>query len=99
MLLRHRQGGLPIGLFLGAVAATACLTSAAAQAPLPVGGQRGQGPAPGRQGQAPANLPQAPVVSPIATASAAVTAPGQMFPALMPLPAGDDLAHFKYEAK
>ena len=99
MLLRHRCNGLPFGVFLGAVAATACLMTVAAQAPLPVAGQRGQGPAPGRQGQAPANLPQAPMVSPIAAASDTSTAPGQMFPALMSLPAGDDMMHFKYEAK
>jgi hypothetical protein len=98
MLLRHRRSGLPLSVFLVAVVATACLMTAAAQAPLPIAAQRGQGPAPGRQGQAPAVLPQAPVVSPIAAVSAASTAPGQMFPALMSLPAGDDLAHFKYEA-
>jgi len=50
------------------------------------------------QGRASADLPQAPVVSPFATASAAVTGPGEMFPALMSLPAGDDLAHFGYDA-
>jgi len=99
MLLRHRRSGLPLSVFLVVVAATACLMTVAAQAPLPIAGQRGQGPAPGRQGQAPANLPQAPVVAPIAAASAAVAAPGQMFPALMSLPAGDDLTHFKYDAK
>ena len=99
MLLRHRCNGLPFGVFLGAVAATACLMTVAAQAPLPVAGQRGQGPAPGRQGQAPANLPQAPMVSPIAAASDTSTAPGQMFPALMSLPAGDDMMHLEYEAK
>ena len=92
MLLRHRRNGLPVSVFLVAVAATACLLTAAAQAPLPIAG------APGRQGQAPAVLPQAPVVSPVAAVSAAVTAPGQMFSALMSLPAGDDMTHFKYEA-
>ena len=98
MLLRHRRNGLPVSVLVVAIAATAGLLTVTAQAPLPIAGQRGQGPAPGRQGQAPASLPQAPVVSPIATASAAVTAPGQMFPALMSLPTGDDMTHFKYEA-
>jgi hypothetical protein len=65
----------------------------AAQAPLPV---RGQGPAPGRQGQAPPTLPASPVVAPTAAVSAPIASPGEMFPALMSLPAGDDLAHFKY---
>ena len=65
----------------------------AAQAPLPV---RGQGPAPGQQPQPPAALPAAPVAAPLASVSAAVTGPGEVFPALMSLPAGDDMPHFKY---
>ena len=96
MLLRHVRSGPLFKMLLLAVAMVG-VTTLTAQAPLPVAGQRGQGAAPGR-GQAPANLPPAPLVSPIAAASAAVTAPGQMFPALMSLPAGDDLAHFRYEA-
>ena len=89
-----------VGAVMGAaaVAATAFLITVAAQAPLPVAGQPGQAPAPGGQGRASANLPQTPVVSPIAAVSAAVTGPGRMFPSLMSLPAGDDLAHFEYEA-
>jgi hypothetical protein len=75
--------------------ATLCVGVIAAQAPLPV---RGQGPAPGRQGQAPSTLPASPVTTPIANVSPAVAAPGAMFPSLMSLPAGDDLAHFKYES-
>ena len=89
MILRPRRAGLLIGVLLALLGA-AVMT---AQAPLPV---RGQGPAPGRQGQAPAALPAAPVAAPLATVSAAVTGPGEMFPALMSLPAGDDMAHFKY---
>jgi hypothetical protein len=69
-----------------------------AQAPLPPVGQRGQGPAPGRQGQAAAVLPAGPVVAAVATVAPADGSPGEMFPALMPLPRGDDLAHFKYES-
>jgi hypothetical protein len=64
-----------------------------AQAPLPV---RGQGPAPGRQGQAQPVLPASPVVARTADISAPISSPGEMFPALMSLPAGDDLTHFKY---
>jgi hypothetical protein len=93
MILRHRRAGLPLVLFFAALF-TAVI---AAQAPLPLAGQRGQGPAPGRQGQAPSPLPPGPVVAPIAGISAAIGSPGAMFPALMSLPAGDDLAHFKYE--
>ena len=94
MILRHRRAGLPLVVFLAALFTGAM----AAQAPLPIAGQRGQGPAPGRQGQAPSSLPANPVVAPIAGISAAVSSPGQMFSSLMSLPAGDDLAHFKYEA-
>jgi len=74
------------------------------QAPLPLRGQP-----PDQQGQAgrgrgrgdapPSNLPSAPTVSPLATISPEVAGPGQMFSSLMSLPAGDDLAHFKYEQK
>lgn len=46
-----------------------------------------------------APLPAGPVPAPTASASAEVTGPGAMFPSLMPLPAGDDLAHFRYEAR
>ena len=74
------------------LAASLCIGVITAQAPLPV---RGQGPAPGRQGQAPSALPASPVVAPPAGISAPIASPGEMFPALMSLPAGDDLAHFK----
>ncbi|MBI4265028.1 MAG: hypothetical protein HY657_11695 [Acidobacteria bacterium] len=72
------------------------------QAPLPLRGQPPQPAQGGRgRGQAPAasNLPANPVVSPVAAVSAEVTGPGEMFPSLMALPAGDDLAHFRYETK
>ena len=82
------------------VAAAGAMMSA--QAPLPLRGQAGQGqaqPAGRGRGQAPApKLPDAPIVSPLATATPEVTSPGQMFPAFMSLPAGDDFAHYKYEA-
>ena len=55
--------------------------------------------APAAQAPPSVNLPESPVVSAVATASAEVTAPGAMFPSLMSLPAGDDLAHFGYEAR
>jgi hypothetical protein len=83
---------------LAVAATTAGLVTLAAQAPLPVAGQRGQGPAPAQQAQPAAALPQAPTVSPLASISSAVSAPGQPFSSLMSLPAGSDMAHFKYEA-
>jgi hypothetical protein len=89
---------------LVAVVLTFSVLTLVGQAPLPL---RGQGPGPQGQGgqgrgrgQAEAsNLPANPVVSPLATISAEVTGPGKMFPGLMSLPEGDDLAHFKYEEK
>src|SRR5688572_22485281 len=78
----------------------------AAQTPIPTQGGRGQ--AGGRQGgqgqgrggaQQPSNLPATPVAAPLATISAEVTGPGRMFESLMELKPGDDMAHFKYEAK
>jgi hypothetical protein len=80
-------------LRVAAVLVSLWWTIVGAQAPLPV---RGQAPAAGRQGQTTAALPASPVVAPIAGISPAISAPGQMFPALMSLPAGDDLDHFKY---
>ena len=66
----------------------------AAQAPLPVRGPTRTGPAPGRQGQAPANLPRR--TGRLADRGRFSTAVhrvrDEMFPALMSLPAGDDLA-------
>lgn len=47
--------------------------------------------------QAPPALPADPVVTP--PASAEVAGPGPMFPSLMSLPARDDPAHFRYEAR
>jgi hypothetical protein len=88
MILRHPRTGLLIGGLLVSFS-----SAATAQAPLPV---RGQGPAPGRQGQAAATLPASPVIAPTAGISAPIGSPGEMFPALMSLPAGDDLPHFKY---
>ena len=81
---------------LAVAATTAGLVTLVAQAPLPVAGQRGQGPAPAQQGQA--ALPQAPMVSPLASISDAVTGPGQTFSSLMSLPVGGDMPHFRYEA-
>jgi hypothetical protein len=83
------------------------------QLPIPVQGARGgqaagqppqgQGrpptpPGAGGRGQATAPDPP-PVVSPIASASAEVTGPGQFYETLMALKAGDDLAHFNYVTK
>ena len=63
-------------------------------------GQPGQGQ--GRRGGGPpeaSNLPASPVAAPLPTISAEVTGPGKIFESLMELKAGDDMAHFKYEAK
>ncbi|MEQ1731678.1 MAG: alpha/beta hydrolase domain-containing protein, partial [Vicinamibacterales bacterium] len=88
-------------LVVTAVLAVAGAWTVLAQAPLPLPGQ----PAPvqgGRGGRAggpapPDNLPSAPVVAPLATISPEVTGPGEMFSSLMALPAGDDLARFRYQ--
>ena len=68
----------------------------AAQAPLP---SRGRGQAPLPAAQPASTLPASPVAAAPASASAEVTGPGPMFTSLMPLPAGDDLARFRYEAR
>jgi hypothetical protein len=68
----------------------------AAQMP-PVVRQRGPAPPPAMQGSP--MLPADPVAAPLAAASAAVSGPGELFPSLMPLPRGDDLAHFRYETR
>lgn len=89
-------------LVLAACVVAASVLTLEGQAPLPVQGQRGrgQGPAPGGRGQAAAsNLPEKPVVSPVASLSAEVTGPGKMFSALMSLSEGNDLARHKYEEK
>jgi Alpha/beta hydrolase domain len=75
------------------------------QSPIPVqgarGAQGGQGQAPGGRGGGaqPSNLPSSPVAAPLPAISTQVTGPGPMFESLMELKPGDDLAHFKYEAK
>lgn len=92
----------PIIVALIAMVVAASVMTLAGQAPLPLQGQRGRGdgPARGRQGQAPpSNLPQTPVVSPMATVSPEVTGPGKMFPALMALSPGNDLARHRYQEK
>jgi hypothetical protein len=96
MPLHYRLCSLAVLLALAGAAVG--LVTVAAQAPLPVAGQRGQGPAPAQQGQPASALPQAPIVSPPASISSAVIAPGAPFSSLMSLPAGSDLTHFKYEA-
>ncbi|OFV91728.1 MAG: hypothetical protein A3G76_14500 [Acidobacteria bacterium RIFCSPLOWO2_12_FULL_65_11] len=84
----------------GTIVVLASVMTLAAQAPVPLRGQRGQEPGRGQQGQAPAPvLPSSPVTAPVATISPEVRGPGAMFPALMSLPERDDLAHYKYEAR
>ena len=80
-------------------------TTVLAQAPPPLQGQRGEAfEARANQGRRErevqeSNLPANPVVSPVTEISAEVTGPGTMFPALFSMPAGDNFAHFGYEAK
>jgi hypothetical protein len=87
--------------------ATALSVTLAAQTAIPTQGGRGDGPGgrggggQGRGGAAaqPSNLPASPVVTALPTVSAQVTGPGPMFESLMELKPGDDMAHFKYEAR
>ena len=73
-----------------------------AQSPIPVRGggagrQGGQGQRGGGAFDASA-LPSSPTATALPTITAPVTGPGPMFESLMALPAGDDMAHFGYEA-
>jgi hypothetical protein len=87
------------------VALTAIIGSTAldGQSPIPTQGRRGGGPGQGQGqragGPPPSNLPASPTAAPIPTVSAQVTGPGAMFESLMQLAPGDDMAHFKYEAR
>ena len=98
--------------FFAATLVAVGIVALSAQTPIPTQGGRGQsgGQGAGRQGgqgggqgrgaaPQPSNLPAAPVAAPLAAISTEVTGPGQMFESLMELKPGDDLAHFKYEAK
>src|SRR5688500_8685858 len=86
--------------------------SLVAQSAIPTQGARGQGQGGrgegrggegrgGRAGGAPqrSNRPATPVAAPLPTISAEVTGPGPMFESLMALPACDDMANWKYEAR
>src|SRR5687768_3128441 len=73
-----------------------------AQSPIPVRGggagrQGGQGQRGGGAFDASA-LPSSPAIAAIPVITGAAGGPGPMFESLMALPAGDDLAHFGYEA-
>jgi alpha/beta hydrolase family protein len=68
-----------------------------AQAPLPLPGQQRQPVAPSEPTAGP-TFPDAPAVVTPADVGAEVTSPGEMFPSLMSLPAGETLGNFKYEA-
>ena len=74
----------------------------AAQSAIPTQGGRGQG-RQGGQGRGgatpPSNLPAMPMAITLPSISPEVTGPGAMFESLMALAPGDDMAHFKYEAK
>ena len=73
-----------------------------AQSPIPTRGggagrQAGQGPRGGGPPDA-STLPSSPAAVALPSMTAPVGGPGPIFESLMALPAGDDLAHFKYEA-
>jgi hypothetical protein len=92
-------------LLLSLVALTLAITTLAAQSAIPTQGGRGgqgrQGGPGGRGGGAPqpSRLPADPIAVTIPAVTAEITGPGQPFESLMALKPGDDLAHFKYEAK
>src|SRR5688500_16849439 len=92
--------------FFSVTIAFLAVVTLAAQTPIPTQGGRGQaGGRQGGQGQGrgvaaqPSTLPAAPVAAPLPSISAEVAGPGKMFESLMELKPGDDMAHFKYEAK
>jgi hypothetical protein len=89
---------------LGALVVAIGVAALSAQSAIPTQGGRGGQGGPGRQGGGrgaaqPSNLPADPVAAPLPAISAEVTGPGPMFESLMELAPGDDMAHFKYEAK
>ena len=72
-----------------------------AQSPIPVsGGGSGRQGAPGQRGAGAiaAVLPLGPTTVELPTITGPATGPGPMFESLMALPAGHDMARFKYEA-
>ena len=85
----------PLVLTAMSLALTALL---AAQSPVPLQGGR-QG-APGQRGggASPPILPPGPTAVELPTITRPTSAPGPMFESLMALPAGDDMARFRYEA-
>ncbi len=92
------QAAAVAGLVAGSVIVLAGQTAIPTQGGRGAGrgqpqGQRGGGP------PQPSTLPANPVVTPLPAISAEVTGPGRLFESLMELPAGDDMAHFAYEAK
>ena len=73
----------------------------AAQSPVPLqGGGSGRQGAPGQRGAgaSPPILPPRPTAVELPTVTGPTRGPGPMFESLMALPAGDDMAQFKYEA-
>ena len=81
-----------LSVFLIAAVGALCLLAIEAQSQPPRGVGFGGPP----QDE---NLPENPVAAAIPAISAEVTRPGSMYPSLMPLPAGADMAHFGYETK
>jgi Alpha/beta hydrolase domain len=101
-----RETHLALKTTIAALAVVLGAVALSGQTAIPTQGGRGgqgqQGQGQGRRGGGPpeaSNLPTSPVAAPLPTISAEVTGPGQIFESLMELKAGDDMAHFKYEAK
>lgn len=98
--MSRRLSFLQLALLSGIVLFVHALT-VSGQLPIPVQGQRGaggQGPQGqrGQRGAQPAPVAAAPIVSPIASATAEINGPGAFFETLMELKPTDDLAHFGY---
>ena len=86
-----------------ALTATSLVLSAllSAQSPIPVsGGGPGRQGTPGQRGAGAATpaLPAGQTAVELPTITGPASGPGPMFESLMALPAGDDMAHFRYEA-
>ena len=98
------MGRRQIKMALTAAVAVLSALALSAQSPIPLrgGGAGGRQGGQGARGGGPpeaSNLPAAPTAAPLASISAEITGPGPMFESLMELKSGDNMAHFKYDAK
>src|SRR5712691_257001 len=92
-----------IGVGAALLAAQTAIPTREGRGAQPAQGQGGRGPGgQGRRGGAPpqpSTLPSTPMASPLPMVSGEITGPGRIFETLMELPADDNMAHYKYEAK